>query len=154
MNKLRLKYFFALFALTISTLACNRIKDKTKASVNKVGEVVATAGSEFADGVNKGVEKTFENEIRISEDLTKNGLSIGKTVINSSDSATDNILTVYIIFENDFNQKVTLKTLTDKGLEYGRTSMNIKAGAGDAKYFDFAFDKRTNLDGKSIIEMN
>ncbi len=39
----------------------------------------------------------------------------------------------------------------NKGLEYGRTNQFITAKAGEAKYVDFIFDKRTNIDGKGTI---
>lgn len=67
-----MKYIILL--LTVSLCSCNWAKEKTKDTVNKTGEVVAKAGSEFADGVAKGVEKTFQNKVVVSDKLAKQGL--------------------------------------------------------------------------------
>ncbi len=141
----------ALLLLCVVMFSCNWAKQKTKDTVNKTGEVVAKAGSEFADGVSKGVEKTFQSELKFSDALSKKGIKSGKILISSSDSARDNVLTAYLIFENDFDQKVTVKIFNESGQEYGRVVQTIKGIKGEAGYVDFVFDKRTNIDGKSKV---
>ena len=135
----------------IAVSSCNWTKDKAKKAANKTGEVVAKTGSEFADGVAKGVEKSFSNDIIIADNLKTNGLKTGKILIRSTDTTTDNILSAYLIFEKDFDQKILVKVVDDKGLEYGRTTQLVSAKANEAKYFDFVFDKRTNINGKGKI---
>jgi len=142
--------FFCLFILMIAA-SCNWAKDKAKDAANKTGEAVAKTGSEFADGVAKGIQKTFSNEVTLSDNLRTNGLKTGKIIIASTDSTTDNILSVYLIFDKDFNQQLSIKVFDEQGLEYGRTNQLISAKAGEAKYVDFIFDKRTNIDGKGKI---
>jgi len=144
-----MKYIIIILAVVGSS--CNWAKEKTKETVNKTGEVVATAGSEFVNGVAKGVDKTFSNKIILSEQLIMQGLKTGKIIINNSDSATDNILTSYLIFDNDFNRKITIKVFNAEGQEYGRVSQSIKGTKGEARYFDFIFDKRTNIYSKGTI---
>ena len=136
---------------TIAVSSCKWTKDKAKKAANKTGEVVAKTGSEFADGVAKGVEKSFSNDIIIADNLKTNGLKTGKILIRSTDTTTDNILSAYLIFEKDFDQKILVKVVDDKGLEYGRTTQLVSAKANEAKYFDFVFDKRTNINGKGKI---
>lgn len=143
---------YLIFTVAIITASCNWAKQKTKETVNKTGEVVGKAGSEFANGVAKGVEKTFENEVKISERLTRQGLQSGKTIINSTDSSTDNVITAYLIFNENIDQEITVKVLTPAGQEYGRVKQKIKGKKGDANYIDFVFDKRTNIDGKGTIQ--
>jgi hypothetical protein len=141
----------ALF-LTVSLLAsCNSFKEKSKNTINKAGEVVGKAGSEFADGMKKGVEKTFANPVELSADLKAKGLQTGKIIINGTDSTTDNIVSAYFIFNGDMNQAVTMKLFNDAGQEFGRVSQPVKAAKGEARYIDFIFDKRTNIDGKGKI---
>jgi len=36
-------------------------------------------------------------------------------------------------------------------LEYGRVSKTVTGITGEGKYFDFVFDKRTNIDGRGKI---
>ena len=142
---------FVILAMIIALASCNRLKQKGKEAVNKTGEVVAKTGSEFVDGVSKGIEKSFSNEIILSETLKTNGIKTGKIIIRSTDSTTDNIISAYLIFEKDFDQKIWVKVFDESGLEYGRTTQIVTAKANEAKYFDFVFDKRTNIDGKGKI---
>ena len=55
------------------------------------------------------------------------------------------------IFEKDFDKQIVAKVTDKNNLEYGRASLEIKAKKGDAKFFDFKFDKRTNMETKSTI---
>jgi len=132
-------------------VCCNWAKQKTKESVNKPGEVVGKAVSEFVNGVAKGVEKTFDNQIQISAGLKQKGLTTGKVLIRSTDSSTDNILTPYFIFESNINQLITVKVFSEAGQEYGRIIQQLNGKKGEAFYTDFIFDKRTNIDGRSRI---
>jgi len=128
--------------------SCNWAKEKTKASVNKAGEVVAKAGSEFADGVSKGIEKTFENNVEVAQQLKEQGLAIGKITIHGTDSSTDNVLSTYLIFNKDFERDILVKVFTADGKEYGRCKAHIKGSKDDARYMDFTFDSRTNIAGR------
>lgn len=145
-----MKYIFILLS-TVFITSCNWFKQKTKETVNKTGEVVAKTGSEFVDGVSKGVEKTFQNEVTFSDKLKNEGLKSGKIIINSSESSTDNILTTYLIFDNNIEEKITVKVFNEAGLEYGRVTQIVKGQKDEAKYIDFVFDKRTNIDGKGKV---
>jgi hypothetical protein len=143
---------YLIISIALISASCNWAKEKTKETVNKTGEVIGKAGSEFANGVSKGVEKTFENEVKISEQLTKQGLQTGKILINSTDSTTDNILTAYLIFNENIAREVTVKVFSPGAQEYGRVKQKIKGEKGQANYVDFVFDKRTNIDGKGTIQ--
>lgn len=142
---------YIIFVIAISLISCNWAKEKTKETVNKTGEVVAKTGSEFVDGISKGIEKTFQNEVIISDSLKKHGIQTGKIIINSTDSSRDNILSAYLIFNNDLNQPITIKVISNEGQEYGRVTQTITGKKGEAKYIDFIFDKRTNIDSKGKL---
>lgn len=143
--------YLSLLLILISLSSCNRVKDKTKETVNKAGEVVAKTGSEFVDGVSKGVEETFRNEIALSEELQNMGLKTGKILINSSDSAQNNVLTVYMIFDKKMVRDIVVKVFDEHSKEYGRSKLKVSAEEGEAKYFDFVFDKRTHIESKGKI---
>ena len=146
-----MKRITPFLALVLITSSCNWAKDKAKETVNKAGEVAGKAGSEFASGVAKGVENTFREKVTISNELKRKGLQTGKIIINSADSATDNILSVYFIFDDNFSRSVTIKVFSEEDQEYGRTTQNVSGKKGEAKYVDFVFDKRTNIDGKGKL---
>lgn len=140
---------FLLISTAISS--CDWAKDKTKNAVNKAGEIVGKTGSEFGDGIYKGVKKTFENEVKISDELKAKGLELGEVLINSTDSTTDNILTAYVIFNDNFEEEITIKVINENGKEYGRLTEKIKAEKGKARHIDFTFEKHVNIGTKGNI---
>lgn len=137
--------------LTTTLFSCEWAKDKTKKTVNKTGEIVGKAGSEFGNGVYNGVKKTFENEVEISEQLKTKGIEIGEITINSTDSSTDNMLTMYVIFNENFDQEILIKIFNESGKEYGRLTEKLKGEKGSAKHIDFVFDKHVNIGTKGNI---
>jgi hypothetical protein len=145
---------YSIIFMMVFFTSCDWAKKKTKDTVNKTGEIIAKTGSEFVDGVSKGIEKTFNNEIELGENLKNRGIQLGKIKINSSDSTSDNILNVYVIFGNDFDQNILVKVMNEDGQEYGRSNQMVVGKKGDAKYIDFIFDKRTNIDGKGKLIFN
>ena len=142
---------YLIICLTLVLCSCHWAKQKTKDSVNKAGEVVGKAGSEFANGVSKGIEKDFQNQVVFSDHLKAKGLKSGKIIIHGTDSSTDNILTTYLIFDDTLDQNITIKVISEAGQEYGRVTQHITGQKGDGKYFDFVFDKRTNIDGRGKL---
>lgn len=145
---------YMLLIMVLVSCSCNWAKQKTKETVNKTGEMAGKAGSEFVDGVSKGIERTFQNEVVLSEQLKEQGIKYGKIIIGGSDSTTDNILSVYLIFEKDFDHNLTIKVISPAGQEYGRKTELIKGQKDQAGYFDFVFDKRTNIDGKGKLQFD
>lgn len=141
----------AFSVLTLALASCDWAKDKTKQAVNKTGEIVGKTGSEFGDGVYRGVKKTFDNNVKVSDNLKTKGLELGEVVINSSDAAVDNVLTTYIIFNDNFDQEITIKIFAENGKEYGRLKEKLKGEKGNAKHFDFTFDKHVNIGTKGNI---
>ena len=139
------------FLLVFATIlvSCNRLKEKAKEGIHKSGETVGAGASEFISGVNKGVDETFGCTLSISEGLSQKGLKTGKFKVATDSTGKENVLTAYLIFDNDFSDVITAKLFDTGGLEYGRSNMNITARKGEAKYFDFIFDSRTNIESKS-----
>ena len=137
--------------LIITLLGCGRVKEGTKEALNKGGEVVGKAATEIADGVAEGVEKTLRIEIKLSENLTAQGISRGKYDIEDAKGGSDNQLVLYLIFENDFEGELLAKAFDEEGLEMGRARLTVEGKAGEAAYFDFTFDKRTDIETKGVI---
>lgn len=150
------KFLILLVVLVLTSViltSCNWAKEKTKNAITNTGEAVGKTGSEFGNAVYNGVKKTFDNKIQISEELTKAGLEIGEVLINSTDSTTNNVLTVYTIFNKDLDATIRIKVINASGKEYGRVSENIKGDKGDARYIDFTFDSRVNIGSKGSISI-
>ncbi|MAX71617.1 MAG: hypothetical protein CMC76_11065 [Flavobacteriaceae bacterium] len=150
-----MKYFRLLLTITlILFLSCDRISNKAKEGINRGGEVVGESATEFFDGVSDGVDKTLDCEIIFSEELLNKGLKKGVYDIESQPVGNNNKLILYIIFEKDFSKELIAKAYNKKNQEIGRTKVMVEGKAGDAIYFDFLFDKRTDIGyrNKIVIE--
>lgn len=149
MKKLICLFFIALLSVSFS---CNRVKKKAKDTISKSGEAVGHGASEFIKGVSDGVSKSLTIQLKLSDKLNKKGLETGKYFIES-EGGTENKLTVYFVFKEKFSDTLNAKAFGEDGLEMGRSKVFVSGKKDEAAYFDFIFDKRTNLDSEGVIEI-
>jgi hypothetical protein len=134
-------------ALSVMLSSCDRLSNSTE----KIGE---TAG-DMVKGIESGVKKARAINLSYTESLTEKGISNGKvTLKNDKTGGTDNLLSVYLIFSKKFKGKILAKAYDNQGLEMGRSTIKVEAQEGDAGFYDFHFDKRTNIDrdGRIVLE--
>ena len=144
----KLILFTCLFFILLS---CDKVKETTKETINKGGEVVGKASTEFIEGVSEGVDKTLACDIVVSENLKKKGIETGKYSIENGSNGEKNKISIYLIFNQDFKGEIWSKVSDKSGLESGRSKLNVNAKANEAKFFDFEFDPRTKIEVKSKI---
>lgn len=146
-----LKIVASILFLTVFFLSCDSetVKTKAKNTIANTGKSLGRGTSQFLKGVREGVDKTLNCQVELSESLKNEGLSTGKFFISQSKGASDNVLTVYLVFEKDFNKKVSTRVYDRKGREYGRASTVVEGKAGDAGYIDFVYNPRTEIEAKS-----
>lgn len=144
------KRLLAVMAI-VSIFSCNseRLKEKAKNTINNTGRSIGRGTTQFIKGVKEGVDLTLQCKLDASPSLKDRGVGVGKFHISQSKGASDNVLSVYMIFNQDFNQKVSVKVFDKNGLEYGRTSAVIEGRSGQAFNVDFVFDRRTEIEAKS-----
>jgi hypothetical protein len=123
--------------------------ERMQAATEKVGETASKA----VKGLKTGIEKATKINIELSENLKTRGLTLGKTKLDSKNGGRHNMLNIYMIFDKKMNRNVLLKVFNNQNEEIGRTKTLISGDAGEAKYFDFIFDKRTNIDRDFKIMM-
>lgn len=147
-----MKNLSLLLLVMVFLFSCDRVKQETKHVINKSGETVGKASTEFFEGVSEGVDKTLQCEIVLSEELKRKGLQTGKFSIESdSAGGSNNMLTLYLIFNKPLKDTLLAKAFDKTGLEIGRAKAFASAQANDAKYIDFKFDKRTYIEVRSKI---
>ena len=136
----------SIIALSIMLLSCDKLSNTTE----KIGE---TAGS-MVKGIETGVKKARAINLSYTESLTEKGISNGKVTLKNDKEGTDNLVSVYLIFSKKFKGKITAKAYDNEGLEMGRSLIKVEADGGDAGFYDFHFDKRTNIDrdGRIVLE--
>jgi hypothetical protein len=145
------KIFF--FTLLLAFSACTRVKNTAKDVVNGTGELVGQTAAEFADGVSDGVMQTFDCNLQTAKSLTAKGIKTGKFGIAADSAAHENNkLSVYIVFESDFEGTILSKVMDKDSKEYGRAkSKEIKAKKDDAFNVDFVFNTQGGIESKSKI---
>lgn len=133
-------------ALSVMLSSCDRLNNSTE----KIGE---TAGG-IVKGIETGVKKARAINLNYTESLTEKGISNGKVTLRNDKEGTDNLLSVYLIFSKKFRGKIIAKAYDNQGLEMGRSSIKVEVQNGDAGFYDFHFDKRTNIDrdGRIVLE--
>ena len=136
----------SVIALSVILFSCDRLSNSTE----KIGE---TAG-DMVKGIESGVKKARAINLSYTESLTAKGISNGKVTLRNDKEGTDNLLSVYLIFSKKFKGKITAKAYDNQGLEMGRSSIKVEGQNGDASFYDFHFDKRTNIDrdGRIVLE--
>lgn len=149
----RVSYFTFMVALTtMATItSCNRAKEKARQSVHYAGEIAGKASTEFFDGAAEGVSATLDCRIGLSAALRDKGFKLGKFRITTDSTGNEHIVSVYLIFDKDYKGPVTAKIFDSKNLEYGRSTADITAVKGDARFVDLVFDHRTDIARKSRI---
>ena len=156
-----------LFLITTAMLlaSCSFFVDQAKDTVKKVseiseeaatkaGEIVGGSARSFGDGVGEGIDKSGNMALQLSEELANAGVKLGAHTISSTDEGNDNKLSIYFIFEKDFQKTVVIKVLNKQQVEVGRIKQEVKGKKDEATYIDFVFDPRTNIDPKYTIFVN
>jgi len=136
----------SILALSIFVSSCDKLSNSTE----KIGE---TAG-DMVKGVESGIKKARAINVTYTESLSTKGITNGKVSLKNDKEGTDNLLSIYLIFSKRFKGRVSAKAYDNQGLEMGRSSVKIDVQDGDAGFYDFHFDKRTNIDrdGKIVLE--
>jgi hypothetical protein len=146
MKKLILSLFLANLFIACRTESGN---ERLQGATEKVGE----SASKAVKGLKAGIEKATKVNIELSENLKTRGLSLGKTKLDSKNGGRHNMLNIYVIFDKKINRNVLMKVFNNQNEEVGRTKTLISGEEGEAKYIDFIFDKRTNIDRDFKIVM-
>ncbi len=145
-----MKYFLYFILLSIAISACS--SSSVKEGLEKAGDAAGQTAGKLAKGIQSRMNKSFDVEIELPAHLQKSGISFGKTIVSSDTQGTDNLLSIYFIFSENYQGPVTVKAF-DHQQEMGRVTTRVEGKKGEAKYIDFHFDKRTNIDSDSKLIM-
>ena len=142
-----LLYFISFCLVVLTSCSGSSVKEK----IERVGDAAGQTAGKLAKGIESGINKTFDVQVELPEVLKAQGISLGKTIVSSDANGTDNLLSIYFIFTGNFNDALTVKVFDNKSQEMGRVTVPVEGKKGEAKYIDFHFDKRTNIDSDSKL---
>lgn len=135
--------------IVISLISCS--SESIKEKINRAGDIAGQATGEFVDGATKGIEKAFDVKVKISPILEAKGIQLGKCTVSNDTVGTDNLLAVYVIFNQDYKGTLTAKAFDENLLEMGRIAVELEGKQNEAKFIEFHFDRRTNIDSKNKL---
>jgi len=142
------------FLILVSCMAFGCSPNKIKENINKTGDVAGQAIGEFTSGVTTGVKKVIDTHVELSDVLKSNGITFGKIIVTSDSSVeNENVLIVYMIFNKDYKGTMIAKAFDNKNLEMGRVKLDVEGKKDEAKYIEFHFDPRTDIDSDSKLTM-
>lgn len=143
-------YFISFSVVILTSCSSSSVKEK----IEQVGDAAGQTAGKLAKGIESGINKTFDVQVELPDGLKQKGIELGKAIVSSDTEGKDNLLSVYFIFSENYNGSITAKAFDNKSQEMGRTTTPVQGKKGEANYFDFHFDKRTNIDSDSklIIE--
>ncbi len=143
-----MKINYILFSTCLSLAACS------SESVNNIGKKAGETAGEFFEGAGKGAENALDIKLVPGKSFASKGIEIGKTTIDDNENGNDNVLVVYLIFNANFKGNLTSKAFDDKNLEFGRATTLVEGKKGEAKFVEFIFDARTNIDAKNTLTID
>jgi hypothetical protein len=139
--------------ILLGILLCACTPGKIKENINKTGDAAGQAIGEFTSGVTTGVKKVIDAHVTMDDNLKNRGISLGKVIVteDSASAGNESVLIIYMIFNKDFNGTITAKAFDNRNLEMGRTKLDVEGKKDDARYFEFHFDRRTDIDKDSKL---
>jgi hypothetical protein len=128
-----------LAVLLVGVPGCGKQDESlAKQTGNKVGETL----TDFASGVDKGVDKQMAVNVELSKSLVDAGISTTIAKSNGFDPKGTKGISVYMIASKPLKGKLTAKALNKEGQEIGRATADVDFAADDAKYIAFVFDSK------------
>lgn len=142
---------YTLYFIFLSIAVCSCSSSTVKEGIEKAGDAAGQTAGKLAKGIQTGMNKTFDVQVELPDQLKNKGITFGKTIVSSGVEGTDNLLSVYFIFSENYKGSITAKVFDTESKEMGRASSTVEGIKGEAKYIDFYFDKRTNIDSDSKL---
>jgi hypothetical protein len=159
---LRVTMGLGLLMGTTLLTGCDELTNRDK--LQKAGETVGRSATVIVDGIGEGIKRADKRQLVVGDELKKKGLRTGKFKVDKAESESggltggkepdgDNRLTVYCIFDKNFDRFVTVTLFDEAGEEYGRTKVKLTGTAGNARNVDFVFDPRTDIERGTKVVM-
>ncbi len=124
--------------------------------IKGAGDALKTDGKEALESASEGIGEAFKgittgydksiNQAKIVSDSTfLNTFEIGRTEKIYSDTTNIKKVSVYLIANKSFDNKIKLKAFDQSDKEIGRSTKKVKIEEDDATFIEFEFDNRTPL---------
>ena len=144
-----------LFLLPLITLAIFSCEQMAKASNQTDSDSTNTAEettTSFLDGMSEGIYDKYNCSIEAENEEKFNDVSFGKYKLSSTDSAKNNVLSVYCVFSSAVDTVVKVEVFDLEGTKYSNSQFTLTGGILDPKYIDIEFSKDIELKQQSTFK--
>jgi|SRR5690606_21488843 len=146
-----MKKIVLALAVLAALFSCDTVVEKTGNVIDSGSQAVGKTATDIVNNIDKGISKGAAINIELSQDLTKKGVAFGKYYVRSGVENNSNVLSLYLITDDNFNGSLKAKLYDKKGVEMGRTSLKVTQKKGDAGYWDFTFDPKADIENQSKL---
>ena len=146
-----MKALAALLLITISS--CNTLQKTALETDSDSTSTVEESTSSFMDGISEGIYEKFTCTFELTDNKKFANISFGEYKLASSDSAKNNILSVYTIFNETVDTTVNVTVFDIEGTEYGSTTFKLSGSLLDPQNVDIIFPKEVEISQQSTFKL-
>lgn len=142
--------YFGTFFLLLTIISCQKVKQSTKDVLQEGTAVLEkTANQVFEQVENDGLPGDKSFYLWIADTLRDKGLVAGKQKIIETD--TGDILSIYLIFNQDFSENIRATIHDKSGAEYARVSLHVTGKANEAGFVNFSSQAPLHIERQSKV---
>ena len=139
--------------LLITLISCGQLKKTSSKTDSDTTTTAEESTSSFMDGMSEGIYDKFTCIIEHEENEKFSSVNFGEYKLASSDSAKNNILSVYTIFNETVDTVVDVTVFDIEEKEYATTSFKMEGSLLDPKYVDIIFPKEVEISQQSTFKL-
>lgn len=124
----------------------NESDDLIVKGASKTGEISGKLVTAFGKSAYDGAGKILKNKTIILPALKEKGIEVGKIILEEN-----NVLQVYVIFNDNFKGNITIRVKDINNEEVGRATNFVEEKIGTATYLQFNFNRLTDIQDQSTI---
>ena len=124
----------------------NESDDLIVKGASKTGEIAGKTVTAFGKSAYDGAGKILKNKTIILPALKEKGIEVGKIILEEN-----NVLQVYVIFNDNFKGNITIRVKDINNEEVGRATNFVEEKIGTATYLPFTFNQLTDIQDQSTI---
>ena len=139
--------------LMLTLIGCGQLKKTSSQTDSDTTSTAEESTSSFMDGMSEGIYDKFTCTITYDDNDKFSSVSFGEYKLSSSDSAQNNILSVYTIFNETVDTTVNVTVFDIEGTEYATTTFKLSGSLLDPKNVDIIFPNEVEISQQSTFKL-
>ncbi len=139
--------------LMLTLIGCGQLKKTSSQTDSDTTSTAEESTSSFMDGMSEGIYDKFTCTIAYDDNDKFSSVSFGEYKLSSSDSAQNNILSVYTIFNETVDTTVHVTVFDIEETEYATTTFKLSGSLLDPKNVDIIFPNEVEISQQSTFKL-